>query len=361
MATSWCGLAQGRACGRGTHPVSCMRKPCGREDGMPAEPTVSRAGHTAEDPRLPARRHRSSGCRHRPRAIAPVTGDGLSRGGTAGQAGVDARTLRDRVRWYGAGGIRGLHGLPRPGRPPKLDGARTSGGGSRRAPECRIRVMASAGRCCAPASGTCPRARSIPGRIRGPGRNSATAPRGWRRRPFPTAWPRGTCPCSSRTEPAWAGRACSRGSGRTGERARASCGTTATDTCTCSPPPARRPGRRSGMSARRPAPGRRAGISGRPGRGRPMAGMRPPSPAGRAGAAPGTPRLRPASPRSGCRRTARSRTPPGRRSRSWSTATSPTACPKAPGMSGRPSGRSGPASQGGRRRSCGSPRETGQS
>ncbi len=118
MATSWCGLAQGRACGRGTHPVSCMRKPCGREDGMPAEPTVSRAGHTAEDPRLPARRYRSSGCRHRPRAIAPVTGDGLSRGGTAGPGGIPRRR-----RAAGGGGRsrrRGRAGRARalPGRSP---------------------------------------------------------------------------------------------------------------------------------------------------------------------------------------------------------------------------------------------------
>ena len=88
---------------------------------MPAKVMVPRTDHTPGHLRELARKHRFRGCRRRLRAIAPVMEDGLSRAAVASGAGVGARTLRDRVVRYNAGGLDGLRDAARPGAPPKLE------------------------------------------------------------------------------------------------------------------------------------------------------------------------------------------------------------------------------------------------
>ncbi len=86
---------------------------------MPAKVMVRRTDHTPGQLREPARKHRFRDRRRRMRAIALVMEDGLSRTGVASGAGVDARTLRDRVVRYNADGLDGLRDAARPGAPPK--------------------------------------------------------------------------------------------------------------------------------------------------------------------------------------------------------------------------------------------------
>ena len=98
------------------------------------------------------------------RAIALVMEDGLSRAAVASGAGVGARTLRDRVVRYNAGGLDGLRDAARPGAPPKLESGPArevaswleegpdpdAGGPSRRAvADIRARIADSFGVACA--------------------------------------------------------------------------------------------------------------------------------------------------------------------------------------------------------------------
>ncbi len=96
---------------------------------MPAKVMVSRTDHTPGHLRELARKHRFRDRRRRLRAIALVMEDGLSRAAVASGAGVGVRTLRDRVVRYNADGLDGLRDAARPGAPPKLVGGPRRPGG----------------------------------------------------------------------------------------------------------------------------------------------------------------------------------------------------------------------------------------
>ena len=93
---------------------------------MPAKTLVSRTGHTPTGLRELASKNRFRDCCRRLRAIALAIEGELSRAGIADGAGAGAQTLCDWVKRYNGGGIDGLRGESRPGRPPMPAGARTA-------------------------------------------------------------------------------------------------------------------------------------------------------------------------------------------------------------------------------------------
>ena len=93
---------------------------------MPAKVMVSRTGHTPKELRELASKHKFRDCRHRLRAIVLVIEGELSRAAIADDAGVDAQTLCDWVKRYSEEGLDGLRDNPRSGRPPMLDGEGTA-------------------------------------------------------------------------------------------------------------------------------------------------------------------------------------------------------------------------------------------
>ena len=93
---------------------------------MSAKIAVTRTGHTAENLRALASRHKYRDCRARLRAIALMIEDDLPRGEIPRSVGVDVQTLRDWAIGYNAEGLDGLRTAARPGRPPKLDESQTA-------------------------------------------------------------------------------------------------------------------------------------------------------------------------------------------------------------------------------------------
>src|SRR3954469_1474672 len=96
----------------------------GSEPGAWAMVAVAIAtGRTPAELRALVRRERDGRVGARLLALANVL-DGMSRDEAARAAGMDRRTLRDRVHRYNAEGLAGLRDRPRPGRPCALDAGR---------------------------------------------------------------------------------------------------------------------------------------------------------------------------------------------------------------------------------------------